>query len=86
MVSLARDPRLSRLSVQERQLILTDCCPEFTHLLADMLKSHENSGGNCLISAHPTGSGKQLDAGQIKIYQPSYPADLRMYGLPSHKQ
>lgn len=72
-------PRLSRLSVQERQLIFTDCCPEFTYLLAEMLKSHEMSGGNCLISAHPSGSGKLLDASQIKIYQPSYPTDLRTY-------
>ena len=67
---------LARLSTEERQLVLTDTCPEFTHLITEILKSHEQSKGQCLISAVPSEGGKLLDVSQIKIYQLSYPPEI----------
>jgi len=67
---------LMRLSTEERQLIMTDTCPEFTHLLADMLKSHENNRGKCLFSANPIPGKKFLDASQIKTYQLEHSTDI----------
>eukprot|EP00826_Nyctotherus_ovalis_P001936 TRINITY_DN10367_c0_g1_i2.p1 TRINITY_DN10367_c0_g1~~TRINITY_DN10367_c0_g1_i2.p1 ORF type:complete len:353 (+),score=73.44 TRINITY_DN10367_c0_g1_i2:65-1123(+) len=49
---------LARLSPEERQLVLTDTCPEFTQLLLSLLKSHQGNR-NSLLSATPLESSSK---------------------------
>jgi hypothetical protein len=59
---------ISSLSSEERQLLLTDTCPEFTKLLIDLLKPHEQSKGKCRIAVPLVEEGKLLDSTKLKIY------------------
>lgn len=62
---------ISSLSAEERQLLLTDTCPEFTRLLADLLRTHEQSKGKCLVAVVALEEGKLLESSQVKMYKPS---------------
>jgi len=59
---------ISSLSSEERQLLLTDTCPEFTKLIIDLLKPHEQSKGKCRIAVPFVEEGKLLDISKLKIY------------------
>jgi len=56
---------LAHLSAEERQLVLTDTCPEFTQLLLSLLKSHETKE-HSLLSVIPL-EGNESCSKELKV-------------------
>jgi len=63
---------LAQLSIEERQLIFTETCPEFTKLLAEIMTHCSHSGNNrYLVSASSIHEGTFI--GKIDVYQGHFP-------------
>ncbi len=48
------------MSIEKRQLMLTETCPEFTRLLLTMAEEHERGGERYLFSGRPSRDSKTI--------------------------
>ncbi len=71
--------RLAKLTISQRQLVLTDCCPELTTLLIDMASRSKEGDGVAYFAYAEPAETRALCSGDLSMYTRSYTADPYSY-------